>query len=67
MKRMSTKKDTEQDLKEALNHIRCLLLVTNKASTTTENARLFLCAKTKRPAFRFLKAGCSWFTSKGAG
>ena len=63
---MSTKKETEQDLEKALHHIQCLLLQVNKKTTTAKNAQLFLKAKTKRPAFQFLKTGCAWFTSKGA-
>lgn len=63
---MSTKKETEQDLKIALSHIKYLLQMCNKNSHTAKNAQLFLDAKTKRPAFQFLKKGCAWFTSKGA-
>ncbi len=46
---MSTKKDLEQDLKKALNHIQRLLLVNGKNSSTAKNAQAFLDAKTKRP------------------
>ena len=65
---MSTKKETEDDLKKALNHIQCLLLVNGKNSTTAKNAQLFLDSKTKRPTFRFLNISrtTSWFTNKGA-
>ena len=65
---MSTKKEIEDDLKKALHHIQCLLLVGSKKSTTHKNAQSFLDAKTKRPTFRFLNINRakSWFTSKGA-
>lgn len=65
---MSTKKNTEDDLKKALNHIQCLLLLNGKKSTTAKNAQAFLDAKTKRPTFKFLNINKakSWFTSNGA-
>lgn len=62
---MSTKKETEQDLKSALNHISNLLQLCNKNTYTARSAQLFLDEKTKRPAFHFIK-GRSWFNSKGA-
>ena len=62
---MSTKKETEQDLKAALNHISNLLQMCNKNSHTAKNAQLFFDTKTKCPAFQFIKKGYSWFTSKG--